>query len=349
LDKTWIAGSSGDAVEFKSMSLTGGTSLLCHQAVLWGIKDALTRLSSNPWTVVSSCDALSTSVGSDLWVDSLDLIWLAEGSAHSWIVLQQSNINAKFQVCLDLNSTDIHGKVMSIVVSPAAGFGVANGGTAGTTLTRPTALDQHILLSSATWLNGETEDATYVVTVLQSTDGQCTRVMSSGDGAGVCSMYMAFERPKDPITGWTNPCIYAHISAGTASRVLTYTKLTDDSLVGYKATLPDYNGVPFKTHLQLAGHFYSGSFGTQIIDKLTLADPDVILVMSHNAIVASTGTRAEGEMGSVFDFYWISDNEALVGSAGTVDTLPANGDRTFVCPGHCAIGWLDDASTDLVF
>src|SRR5512147_759035 len=79
-------------------------------AGVWVDKDNVVVASSGNWTTTSSCDG-SGGAGSfgnndnvDRWVTSANLIWAAAASNHSWHVLQQTGIAAKFQICLDLSN-----------------------------------------------------------------------------------------------------------------------------------------------------------------------------------------------------------------------------------------------------
>ena len=157
---------------------------------IFAFTTAMKALSSNPWTEISSCD--STSVGTGKWVTYTNLIW-SNGGAHSWIVLKQAGAN-NAQICIDLNGSTNANNV-SVVYSPGAGF------TGGSTTARPTATDQQVLLNQTSMFAGA--DANIVWHLLQSTDGQITRLLiMSGN---IMYGFMAIDVPVIPgdLTMWT--------------------------------------------------------------------------------------------------------------------------------------------------
>ena len=113
-------------------TVAAGASSL--KTVLRTLKDDLITAG---FTHVASCDASSTSTETDLWDSDSDLTWAAGSSAHSWIVLANSNIVSDLQICIDLNfASTISIKVLA---SMSSGF------TGGSTTVRPTATDEIII------------------------------------------------------------------------------------------------------------------------------------------------------------------------------------------------------------
>ncbi len=165
------------------------------QRVLWGIKERLIGVASNPWTVLGSSDAVSANLsGTDLWIDYADLVW-STGN-HSWIILKQAGIASNFQLCISLDRTDEDTIIM--VYSPAAGF------TGGTISARPTATDEHVFANGVRWLGSSSANfRSLPFHVFQSSDGECTRVVVCCANR-VISLWM-FEKPRNPPAGWTNP------------------------------------------------------------------------------------------------------------------------------------------------
>ncbi len=165
------------------------------QRVLWGIKERLIGVSSGPWTVVGSSDAVSANLsGTDLWVDYADLVW--DTGDHSWIVLKQTGITSNFQLCISLDQADENTIIM--VYSPTAGF------TGGTISARPTATDEYVFANGVKWLGSTSASfRSLPFHIFQSSDGECTRVVVCCANR-VVSLWM-FEKPRSPPAGWTDP------------------------------------------------------------------------------------------------------------------------------------------------
>ena len=207
-----------------TQGITGGTD---DGSLLWGIKNALSGFNPNGWFVTGSCDATGSgfqATGIDRWSSSSSLIWNAAGSAHSWIVMQQSGILPNFQVCLDLNhGPGTNGQdFMSVIVSPVSGF------QGGSTTARPSASDEVVLRdggNGAQAWNGR-QNANYTARwhAMQSTDGQCTRVVVYVSNAA--TVFFAFEKPNNPVSGWPTPwvALYDAQPAGPGA-VMTYANL----------------------------------------------------------------------------------------------------------------------------
>lgn len=186
-------------------------------AGVWVDKDNVVVASAGNCTVTSSCDG-SGGAGSfgnndnvDRWVTSANLIWAAAASNHSWGVFQQTGIAARFQVCIDLSSAV--STTATIVVSPTAGFGAANGGADGTATARPTATDERVLVSNTTWGGPASVNFGSILHVMKTADGKCMRVFVMRDT--VVYGYWQFEQPANPVTGWTDPSASAAVGLGT--------------------------------------------------------------------------------------------------------------------------------------
>jgi hypothetical protein len=176
----------------------------------WVDKSNASAVTSGNWTVTSSCNGPTGTSGGgansfgnndnvDRWESILDLGWA--GGNHSWIVLQQSAIAPKFQVCIDLSQSN--SETATIVVSFTAGFGAANGGTDGTASARPTATDQQILGTNMWWGGGNNYGSVW--NLLKTDDGYATRLIIFHQG--VCAGWWQFEAPDPVVSGWTNPSV----------------------------------------------------------------------------------------------------------------------------------------------
>jgi hypothetical protein len=161
------------------------------------MKNSLTGFSSSPWTVVRSSNG-TTVAASDLWTSVSAMVNTYDGSAHSWIVLEQTGVTGgPFQLCIDLNYSGMY--QMSWVYSPTAGFTVG-----GTTTARPTASDQTVLVNAGTWIN-DTGISSKVLHVMMSADGQCTRVYTFV--AGIVSFSLLIETLADTSATLTSKAV----------------------------------------------------------------------------------------------------------------------------------------------
>lgn len=178
-----------------------GTAKLDNARAIRLAKDALLAFATNPWLMRYSCNSTTAGTAGD-GVDRLttdaSFVWNAAGSAHSWMVIRQTGIAANYEVCISCESASTPGGVLAIVVSPSAGF------TGGSTTARPTATDEVIVLASTSWTSVATDIATRL-SVMQSTDGQCTRVIGAASGA--LTFMWVFDRPANPTAGWSNPSV----------------------------------------------------------------------------------------------------------------------------------------------
>jgi hypothetical protein len=168
---------------------------------MWrSIKDALIGFPTNPWTVRYSCGggvAGSAGDGVDRWTVDTNIVAGNEGASHSWIVLRQTGIATNYEICISINTANANVAVLSIYVSPSAGF------TGGSTTATPTATDQVTLFTNGGY--GLSSDLAARWSAMQSTDGQCTRVWTANSGN--IGFVWAFEKPANPTTGWSNPSV----------------------------------------------------------------------------------------------------------------------------------------------
>jgi len=196
-----------------------GTQLTNNRSSLRAIKDSLLGFGSTPWTTRYSCDSVaagSAGDGVDRWDSNADLVWSAAG-AQSWYILKQAGISSNFQIGLFLNVASSNGTLLTLSFSPNAGY------TGGTTTAKPTATDEVTLISQTNW-GGNNVDVQQRIHVMQSTDGQCTRIMMCD--TGVFKMMWMFDKPGNPVTGWSNPSITLALASNSSTDVLTTANLS---------------------------------------------------------------------------------------------------------------------------
>lgn len=181
----------------------GASNLVERRQAMLQVVNTLIGFGSNPMTVIGSNNGTTSGMdGVNRWAAEADLV------NNSWIVLQDAQVNAKFQICIHLVSgwTATQPCNIAIVVSRLAGFGTANGGTNGSTSARPTATDEDVQ-SSVAFMSGSTSCASRLY-VWRSTDGQMTRIIGRNATSGTYNMHWYWGKPRNPRTLWTNPCFY---------------------------------------------------------------------------------------------------------------------------------------------
>lgn len=225
LTKTW---------EFKvNQAITAtGTALATNRTILKAIKDSLISSSdyvnganvsttpANMFTVRYSCDgttAGSAGDGVDRWSDISKLNWANAGSAHSWMVLRQAAIGSNYEILISCEASAGNGQSLLIAVSPSAGF------TGGTTLLRPTATDESVIINGTIWGGVVNTDANVKLHVFKSSDGECWRVFVANGGQINTSWIM--EKSKSSNTSWANRGIALALGAGAATNTLSNNNL----------------------------------------------------------------------------------------------------------------------------
>jgi len=212
-----------------------GSGLTDNRTVLLAIKNALIGFGTQPWTVRYSCSSTVAGTagdGVDRWTAIANLVWATAGTAHSWIVLQQTGLASGYQLIISCEGASATGSIVTLVVSPSAGF------TGGSTTARPTATDENVIASAQTWTSAS--DISNRWTVQQSTDGQCTRVLLCSNATVQC--VWGIDKLQNPTTGFTLPVVAFFISgvptisalaaaAGT-SLALAASQYISDTVVG---------------------------------------------------------------------------------------------------------------------
>ena len=261
LNKTWQF--SVDNLVVASVALAE------RQTCLWGIKQALIGAGSytnaagssvaltTPMTVISSSNGVSSSVGSDLWITSANLI------PGAWIVLQDAALNAKFQICIHLVagwSAGSTASAISVFVSRLAGFGVANGGGAGGITTPPTATDQDTALSTNLFQDSGSHTSRWYL--WRSSDGQCTRIVFRNTSTNVWQTWWLWGKPKTDADAWPSAVVY-RFGTGSAltdpiSNSTVYTTYRNNTRV---ANLVCHGAIPANNQdtVNVPNDFYSAT------------------------------------------------------------------------------------------
>lgn len=184
-------------------------------SILLKVKNALLGFGSAPWVVVGASDSVVFNMaGNDLWGVSTDLVH-DFAAPHSWIVLKQNGISANTSICIDLDHPTV--TRLSLIFSPSAGF------TGGSASARPTATDESIMFLRDFWFGTWAGTAGHPLRahVLQSDDGECTRVVTASDNE--VRGFWLIDRPSNPVLGWTAPAICMATADKGAGNTLKYT------------------------------------------------------------------------------------------------------------------------------
>lgn len=211
--------------------------LIGADGLTWTDKDGSTVTPSGHWTVVASSD--SSTAGHDAvdrWAADANLVWATAGSAHSWIVLQQTGIGATFQILIDCDATSSNSHDCDITVSHS-GFGVAGGGANGTTTAAPTALNSIVLVSGASapdcWGGYTGGSPQQRIHMMRSADGKGMRLLITRDGF-LGSLWL-IDLAGNPETGWTQPYLAVIRSNATVTLTSDRPILSDLSASGVTA------------------------------------------------------------------------------------------------------------------
>jgi len=269
-----------------------GVLLTDARAVMRQFKTAMIGFGTLPWTVSGSSDSSTSGMDAvDRWAADTNLVWGAVG--HSWIVLRQTGIAAKFEVCIDLSNASSNS--ITVVVSGSAGFGTTNGGTNGSTSARPTATDEVVVISNTTWWGSPGASAQHQVHAMQSTDGQCTRLLVTT--SQVAHMIAIFDKPKNPISQWTFPWFVGWNGTGnTAQSGAQVTNWNDNPLANFKPQNATAGTCYFATTFL--------NTGATVGQRITVAqDVGSAHIFTPITLISETvGLR--GAWGEAFDIYF---------------------------------------------
>lgn len=274
-----------------------GTALLDNRTALLAIKNAMIGFGTQPWTVVSSSNSV-TANSSDNWTVPTSLVWQSNGVSHSWIVLKQAGIGTNFQILLSCTSGSSTGQILTIRYSPSVGF------TGGTSTTDPTASDSVLMLNNASW-GGVSADVAMRWSVMQSTDGQCTRVMTFSSGS--LGAFWAFEKFANPTAGTPGASNTGWVSLTTTLAGTTVqNSITATTAVSYESV----------ANISIASEI-SGAY-------------DIFPI----GVTCTATVGARGRLGTLQDIWFTSSGTA------TGDTMPSSGTTgQFVIINNVLLPW----------
>lgn len=336
LQKTWQGGSTLGGTEFVNV-VVGGTT---PPDTLLAIKNAMIGFNANPWTVIGSCDGITSGMdGVDRWVNTADLVYRGLlGSPLSWIVLQQTAIGATYQVMFSLSIISGIDPQKEDIEYQAnkGGFGVANGGANDGSISSLPAVADNSLTTKPTgkwWLGHESSSPTQkVLTCISSTDGECLRVIVSHQSTGNPILCLGAEVPRLPPASWAGPAVIYIFKATVASALSCFRWETMADSIGAGAesvivgAVPrlDNSGFDVANMVPLMPMFST----TEVVDFREDDRPNPLLYpCALYGYDTDVGSGVEGIHGTLFDWYWCTRN-VLGKHLLDLDTIPAAQDAT---------------------
>lgn len=284
------------------------------EAMMFAVKEQLKSWGSGAWTVVGSGDNTTGALdGNDRLVD------VATMYAHpnsNWLLLQNAGFG---QICLVPGNPN-SGYTMHYWVSIKSAF---SGGNAST---RPTAPDEFDLLANSGANIGSSYGGSgtgvFVCHMMQSTDGQCTRLLFGS--SLVFNQIYCFETLDMAVPGMTYP------KFATTARFTQNSNLRDYPLMfinnaGQIMDDPGNQNIQFLLECITQGNdpFTYVNGANEISGEMPLIDMYIGCGRSGN--VTSSGHPVQrGFYGKVFDV-WFTAN-----TVGTGDGFPSDGSRQLI-------------------
>lgn len=312
-------------------------SLFDVKSSLLGVGTDWTNLSGTSvtptgnWSVSFSCNSVSAGApgdGSDKWLTAANLVSGTGAAVRSWIVLRQPGVAPNFEMCVELNSTNPYQG--SVVISPNSRFGF-NGGGAGATNARPTAVDEIVLSSAADFGFPATAENSSRITVMKSADGAATRVLILR--GGFVAGFWSLEAPSKALSGWQHPS-FGFVSASSASRISTpVPSLTalNNTAVAKSRSLDFPNGVAFNSFLTVSSG--GAAVGLDPVAQLAPNDIDGTTPFYMVELFSTATYGARGRAGVMTDAWFVPQNY----TDGT--NIPKDDSRQFLVAGILTMPW----------
>lgn len=328
LDKT-----GATAWQFNVNQAMGGTGSYHHDcaSILYAIKQSLITFGTSPWVVWGSADGTALGFGNNDGVDRWTydatyskFVWSTIAPGHSWIILEQVGLGGA-QFCIDLSNS--YSYSLTISFSPAGGFGAPGSGgtgTNGTATSKPTAGDEIILLNNTYWGVNTGSNAFYSkgLHIMQSKDGQCTRVILGIVNIGAAMWF--FEKAKNPIAAWTAPYFAVVLGSTAMIEQITYSNLNDTANSKTKI------GVDTVSMYMTSAWYVSATVG----ENQNYPDDDTLeWPFSTIGLASFTAPHRGPRKGEVFDLWWGSTAPQLGA------TFPEDGTKQFAQLGHLIFPW----------
>jgi hypothetical protein len=297
LDKTW------NAITYVVNNDIYTTDVVQMKQALYLLKEAFVTAG---WIVTQSSDSVnvggSGNLPADRWTDYSKLIYAANPTAHSWIVLKNTVIGPDFSVCFDYNSSSWN----TIAITVASG-GYQN----GTIQNRPVVNANCLEHTYANFYYSNTgTSANRGFAILYSSDGECIRVFSSYSGTGlnyvVDSGYiLLFEKLKNPASwlGYNYVFIAKECNTGTSALGFSYSNLCIATTLSGRS---EKNTVPLYVGIATLGLGTNGALGNSTSGK-SFSDADGHYMLTE-CYAVSNSTSYSGVLGQFYDMYFAGAN-----------------------------------------
>ena len=300
----------------------GSMQLNCAHA-LRAIKNILKAFGSNPWVVTASCAKVGGSTwtannaGVDLWNNLNEIVWDYSSNPHAWIVLKQDKIGTGWSVCFDCYYWGGQECFLRVVIFPTGWT------TPGTTTSRPSGPGEYqINAENAAWGPSGTNNQSGKVHVLQSTDGECTRVIYCRDG--YASGFWAFDKARDPTAAWTLPGVATFRGATSGENIATFYWFNGNTYAHTRV-----GSIYSSVYLTGGGYAYDAA-------PIKFQNPDEnsneYPMFPIGLFCATTPVR--GRKGSLYDLWWGSPQITMAGVC-----FPNDASRQFAQFGHIIVPW----------
>ena len=326
-EKTW-------QYDVNQQTFASGDKKTDNHSSLLLVKNSLIGFGTLPWTVIASSNSIVANA-SDNWTVVGDLVNATPPTAHSWIQLRQTGLGATTEVVLALDVTNSDGSFGPSLYMSGVGF------TGGSITARPTATDEVTVKSgSSSWLGATASHTTFdtFVHVMQSTDGECTRVfvyssIYGEQATGVLRQtgpggLWIIDKMKNPRPSLTLPVVFVenHGNFGSGNPAGRYNVIFDAvSAYGRTAT------TEYTAWLSTQG-FQGEALGRIATHNRVISDFSGEVPATKIGIVSET-PGARGKKGDLFDIWF--GNERI--ESGT--TFPVGATRTHAKHGDLIVPW----------
>jgi hypothetical protein len=307
------------AWQFSHQSNTPSGSLQTDLANIFILaKNALKAFGSNPWTCKGSSDGSTAGLDG---VDRLSATNKIVGASATWIVMRNAVLGCEFMYAFNSNIAEQG----TMLFSPAAGF------TGGSTSAAPTATDSKTLLGIGRWAGSNVSTGgQYRAHVMQSTDGECTRVFFCT--ASLVVGWWQFEKPGNVPAGWAAPVVGAARSVGSAAPPTDATLLNCSAMLGqaiYSAQGPAGGGAGTTMPLTIS-YEETGAGNSSVINQV-VNEIDGSTHLGPVGLWHGTTAGQRGRHGYIRDMYFTGTGSV------TGDTFPADGSKQFVQMGQMVV------------
>ena len=293
---------------------------------------------TNNWVVDFSSDSTAPGTGTagdgvDHWTVNGSLVWATAGTAHSWMVIKNTQMpGGTLWVCIDLSNANAYN--CTIVIS-RVGF------TGGSTTNRPTATDEVVTLNNTTWGMDTGGTTSMKLHALKSSDNQHHRVVISRNGWGH-GLWM-FEAITTTDNWTKNLLVYTNgtSSANYGGSYLVFTNNFNGSgPLCYSIT---EQGTPWVGSLAVPfapGPIFDMISKVTAVAEMNSAWPAMSIGIESHSNYTYTGSTPSvaieysmGYAGKLKDLFWVPS------SLGEGDQAPSGGGANFSMIGDTCWPW----------